>query len=62
MSAGWRRFWAVALDAEAKVVELRPGEPPDGAGWLACVGHKVVGRGTVPLEAVRAVEAALGGD
>jgi hypothetical protein len=60
--AGWRRLAAVALDDESKVVELRPGEPPDGAGWLACVGGKVVGRGFVPLEAVRAVEAALGGD
>jgi hypothetical protein len=52
----------VALDADAKVVELRPGEPPDGEGWLGCVGGKVVGRGAVPLAAVRAVEAALGGD
>ena len=61
LCTGWRRFQAVALDAEAKVVELRPGEPPDGEGWLGCVGGKVVGRGTVPLAAVRAVEAALGG-
>lgn len=58
---GWRRFQAVALDANAKVVELRPTEPPDGEGWLACVGGQVVGRGAVPLAAVRAVEAALGG-
>jgi hypothetical protein len=62
LHTGWRRLVAVARDGESKVVELRPGEPPDGAGWLACVGGKVVGRGTVPLEAVRAVEAALGGD
>jgi len=62
LCAGRRRFQAVALDPDAKVVELRPAEPPDGAGWLACVGGKVVGRGTVPLAAVRAVEAALGGD
>jgi len=62
LSFGLRRFRAVALDDEAKVIELRPGEPPDGAGWLACVGGKVVGRGAVPLAAVRAVEAALGGD
>ena len=63
LRTGWRRFAAVALDAEAKVVELRPAEPPDGAVWLACVGGQVVGRGAVPLAAVRAVEAALdGGD
>jgi hypothetical protein len=41
---------------------LRPTTPPDGAGWLACVGGQVVGRGAVPLAAVRAAEAALGGD
>jgi hypothetical protein len=52
----------VALDDEAKVIELRPTTPPDGAGWLACVGGQVVGRGAVPLAAVRAAEAALGGD
>lgn len=62
LHAGWRRLAAVARDEERKVVDLRPGEPPDGAGWLACVGGMVVGRGAVPLEAVRAVEAALGGD
>lgn len=61
LCTGWRRFQAVALDADAKVVELRPSEPPDGEGWLGCVGGKVVGRGAVPLAAVRAVEAALGG-
>jgi hypothetical protein len=44
------------------VIELRPGGPPDGAGWLACVGGQVVGRASVPLQAVRAAEAALGGD
>jgi len=43
-------FRAVARDAEAKVVvDLRPDEPPDRAGWLACVGGRVVGRATVPL-------------
>ncbi len=31
LCTGWRRFQAVALDADAKVVELRPAEPPDGA-------------------------------
>jgi len=58
--SGWRRLSAVALDEEAKIVELRPVGPPDGAGWLACVGGQVVGRGVVPLAAVRAAEAALG--
>jgi hypothetical protein len=52
----------VALDDEAKVIELRPTSPPDGADWLACVGGQVVGRAAVPLQAVRAAEAALGGD
>lgn len=60
--SGWRRFQAVALDEEARVVELRPAEPPDGAGWLACIGGQVVGRATVAMEAVRVAEAALGGD
>ena len=44
------------------LIELRPGEPPDGAGWLACVGGQVVGRAALPLQAVRTAEAALGGD
>jgi len=57
----WRQYRAVALDDEAKVVELRP-TPPDGADWLACVGGQVVGRAALPLQAVRTVEAALGGD
>ncbi len=56
----WRQYRAVALDAEAKVVELRP-TPPHGADWLACVGGQVVGRAALPLQAVRRVEAALGG-
>jgi hypothetical protein len=60
--SGWRIYRAVALDDDAKVIELRPGGPPDGAGWLACVGGQVVGRASVPLQAVRAAEAALGGD
>ncbi len=60
--SGWRAYRAVALDEDAKVIELRPGGPPDGAGWLACVGGQVVGRASVPLQAVRAAEAALGGD
>ena len=59
--SGWRVYRAVALDDDAKVIELRPSRP-DGADWLACVGGQVVGRASVPLQAVRAAEAALGGD
>ena len=59
---GWRSYRAVARDDEAKVIELRPGYPPDGADWLACVGGQVVGRAAVPLQAVRVAEEALGGD
>ncbi len=62
LSTGWRSFRAVARDAEARVVELRPDEPPDGSGWLACVGGRVVGRASVPLQAVRPAEAALEGE
>jgi hypothetical protein len=58
----WRQYRAVALDEDAKVIELRPTAPPDGADWLACVGGQVVGRAALPLQAVRTVEAALGGD
>jgi len=49
----------VTLDAEAKVVELRPSVPERG-GWLACIGGQVVGA-ALPLRAVRTAEAALGG-
>jgi hypothetical protein len=59
LSTRWRSFSAVALDETARVVELRPNGPPDGAGWLACVGPRVVGRAELPLQAVRAVEATL---
>jgi hypothetical protein len=59
LRTGWRSFQAVALDEQAKVIELRP-TPPEGAGWLACVGGQVVGRAALPLQAVRTVEAALG--
>ena len=59
--SGWRTYRAVALDDEAKGIELRPSRP-EGADWLACVGGQVVGRASVPLQAVRAAEAALGGD
>jgi hypothetical protein len=62
VSTGWRSFRAVARDAEAKVVELRPTAPPDGSDWLACVGGRVVARAALPLQAVRAAEAALGGE
>ena len=58
--ADWRQYRAVALDDEAKVIELRP-SPPDGAGWLAYVGARVVGRAALPLQAVRTAEAALAG-
>jgi hypothetical protein len=51
----------VALDQDAKVIELRPAVP-EGGGWLACIGGQVVGRAALPLQAVRTAEAALGGD
>ena len=57
---GWKSYRAVALDEEARVIELRP-SAPDGAGWLACVGGQVVGRAALPLQAVRTAEAALEG-
>ena len=60
--SGWRVLPRGGAGRHAKVIELRPGGPPDGAGWLACVGGQVVGRASVPLQAVRAAEAALGGD
>ena len=61
--SGWRAYRAVALDDEAKVIELRPGgrrrtgptgSPASAARWWAAA--------SVPLQAVRAAEAALGGD
>ena len=55
VSTGWRRFHAVARDKAARVVELRP----EGRGWLACVGARVIARAERPMEAVRAVEAVL---
>ena len=59
LHTGWRLYRAVALDDDARIIELRP-SPPQGAGWLACVGGQVVGRAALPLQAVRTVEAALG--
>ena len=59
LSAGWRLYRAVALDSEARGIQLRP-PPPAGADWLACIGGKVVGRAPLPLQAVRTAEAALG--
>ncbi len=56
---GWRRPRAVARDREARIIELHP-SPPEGAGWLACVGGQVVGGAALPLQAVRTAEAALG--
>lgn len=63
IGADWRQYRAVARDDDSKVIELRP-IPPDGAGWLACIGARVVGRAALPLQAVRTAEAALaiGGD
>ncbi len=61
-STGWRSFSAVARDAEARIVDLRPRTPPDGADWLACVGGQVIARATLPMQAVRAVEDALEAD
>lgn len=49
---------AIALDPEAKLVRILPPVPP-GASWLAVVGGRVVGRASVPLEAVRWAERAL---
>jgi hypothetical protein len=57
---GWRLYRAVALDDDARLIELRP-SPPAGAGWLATIGGQVVGRAALPLQAVRTVEAALAG-
>ncbi|GGG44885.1 hypothetical protein GCM10010964_35370 [Caldovatus sediminis] len=58
--AGWRLRYAVARDAEARVVELRP--PVDrNRRWLIVIGGRVVGRAALPLQAVRGAEAALGG-
>ena len=59
LHAGWRLYRAVALDTEARVVQLRP-PPPAGADWLAYIGGQVVGRAALPLQAVRTAEAALG--
>lgn len=56
----WRRYAAVPLDEEARIVELRP-PAPAGAAWLAYIGGKVVGRAALPLQAVRTAEAALAG-
>jgi hypothetical protein len=58
LHAGWRLFHAVALDEDARVVELRP-TPPRDADWLACIGGQVVGRAALPLQAVRQAETAL---
>ncbi len=58
--SGWRLYRAVALDRDARIVQLRP-TPPDGGDWLACIGGQVVGRAPLPLQAVRTAEAALGG-
>ncbi len=59
VSEGWRVYPAVALDDEARLIELRP-KPPEGEDWLACVGGQVVGRAAFAMTAVRTAEAALG--
>jgi hypothetical protein len=59
LRAGWRSYLAVALDDDGRLIELRP-RPPEGGDWLAYIGGKVVGRASLPLQAVRTAEAALG--
>jgi hypothetical protein len=56
--SGWRLYRAVALDDDARVVELRPSVDEDRR-WLVVVGDRVVGRAALPLQAVRTAEAAL---
>ena len=53
----WHLRHAVALDEEARVVELRPSVAENR--WLVVVGGRVVGRAPLPLQAVRRAEAAL---
>jgi hypothetical protein len=53
----WRLFHAVALDEEARVVELRPSVPGDR--WLVVVKDRVVDRAPLAMAAVRRAEAAL---
>ncbi|MFC4165782.1 hypothetical protein [Teichococcus aestuarii] len=55
----WHWRHAVALDDEARVVELRPDMPEDR--WLVVVRERVVGRASLPLAAVRRAEAMLRG-
>ncbi|HEY8613555.1 MAG TPA: hypothetical protein VIL69_20020, partial [Roseomonas sp.] len=55
--ANWRLLHAVALDDEARVVELRPSL--DGDRWLVVVKDRVVGRAPLALAAVRTAEEAL---
>lgn len=57
VSFPWRLCHAIALDEEARVVELRPSVPEDR--WLVVVHDRVVGRAPLPLEAVRHAEAVL---
>lgn len=60
LRSGWRQYRAMALDEDGRIVRLLP-PAPEGAGWLACIGGRVVGRAAVPLKAVRAAEEALPG-
>ncbi|WBV41446.1 hypothetical protein [Pseudoroseomonas cervicalis] len=55
----WHLRHAVALDEEARVVELRPSVEENR--WLVVVRDQVVGRASLPLLAVRRAEAALAG-
>ena len=57
--SNWRLLHAVALDEEARVVELRPSLPEDR--WLVLVKDVVVDRASLPVAAVRRAEAAISG-
>ena len=55
----WRSYRAVALDEEAKLIELRPTRR--GRCGLAGLRRRPgVGRAALPMQAVRRAEAALG--
>lgn len=56
--AGRRLTRATPLDDEARVIAMRPPVPADGR-WLVVVRERVVGRATLPLQAVRRAEAVL---
>ena len=60
--SGWRIYRAVALDDEAKVIELRPSRRRTARTGSRASAARWWGAASVPLQAVRAAEAALGGD